>query len=234
MKSKPHFDTLLEVWNKLPNSEKKNYSVLSLLNESRNPKENNDPRDLVPPKDFKRSQTHSLDLLRSVTFDEPVNSVDIFGVMSEVDIQSLPVSLDHPNRLFISDIQAANDLGLLRKNQIYSILSLGKGNKPFTYPSIKGGYRCVPLEDNEKTDILQQMPNIYSFIDMQLQNGNVLVHCMRGKSRSCAVVIAYLMKKYYLSYEEAEGIVRNARPCCEVNGHFVKQLNSLRWKNSYC
>ena len=41
-------------------------------------------------------------------------------------------------------------------------------------------------------------------IIMIKQDGNVLVHCRMGMSRSATLVIAYLMKKYNLSYEDAK------------------------------
>jgi hypothetical protein len=231
MKPKPHIERLLEAFNKLPSSERKAYSILSAINEVHTTKENADPKPVV--REFKRAHTHSLDLLHTVTFDEPLSGSDVFGEMSEINLSSFDDSLGFNNILFISDIQAANDMGLLRKNQINSILTLGQSNKPMTYPSVRGGYRCVPLEDSDKADLLKHMDNIFSFIDSQLARGNVLVHCMRGKNRSCAAVIAFIMKKFFVSYEEAERAVKEARPMCVVQSNFVKQLNSSRWKNTY-
>jgi len=41
---------------------------------------------------------------------------------------------------------------------------------------------------------------------------NVLVHCASGKSRSVAIVIFYLMKKYQYKCSEAFDIIRRAKP----------------------
>lgn len=45
-----------------------------------------------------------------------------------------------------------------------------------------------------------------------------------GKSRSATVVIAYLMHKYHMSPAEALEQIRLARPICEPNEGFMKQL----------
>lgn len=46
-----------------------------------------------------------------------------------------------------------------------------------------------------------------------------------GKSRSATVVIAYMMHKYHISPAEALEQLRLARPICEPNEGFMKQLD---------
>lgn len=45
-----------------------------------------------------------------------------------------------------------------------------------------------------------------------------------GKSRSATVVCAYLMQRYGISPTEALSQIREARPFCEPNDGFMKQL----------
>lgn len=45
-----------------------------------------------------------------------------------------------------------------------------------------------------------------------------------GKSRSATAVCAYLMYRYGLSPDEALAKLREARPFCEPNDGFMKQL----------
>lgn len=45
-----------------------------------------------------------------------------------------------------------------------------------------------------------------------------------GKSRSATVVCAYLMSRYGISPSEALAQLREARPFCEPNDGFMKQL----------
>ena len=228
MNKQPAIKTLLEAFNKLPQSEQSDYSILAHINKAHAVNQNKEPA-----RNRRRELTSSFDIISSTLPDEPVGAFDVFGHINEVKISSLPYSLDLTNQLFISDIHAANDLGMLRKHQIFSILSLGKSNKPLTYPSVKGGYRCVPLEDSENANILKQMLGICSFLDAQLQKGNVLVHCFRGENRSCAAVVGYLMRKYSLGYEGAEEIVKDARKTCKISSNFKKQLSISWWSKTY-
>lgn len=227
----PHLEKILEAFNKLPESERRAYSIFSALNDTYGHNAQVEPIKIF--KSYGRSRTHSLDLLSNVTLDEPVSGSDIYDEMSEIPLHRLSQTFEFSNSLFISDIQAANDMGLIRKNQIYSILTLGKSNKPLMYPSVQGGYKCIPLEDSNTADILKYMDCIFSFIDSQIEKGNLLVHCMRGKNRSCAAVVGYLMKKLNVSYESAFGIIKEARPICKIQPNFEKQLKSSRWKNTY-
>jgi dual specificity phosphatase 12 len=52
----------------------------------------------------------------------------------------------------------------------------------------------------------------------------VLVHCLQGISRSGAVVIACLMRRLDVGYEEALAIARSCRPLITANEGFAKQL----------
>lgn len=49
---------------------------------------------------------------------------------------------------------------------------------------------------------------------------NVLVHCHAGVSRSAAIVIAYVMKKYGLNFESAFELVKTRRPRIRPNEKF--------------
>ncbi|OMJ95098.1 hypothetical protein SteCoe_1639 [Stentor coeruleus] len=228
MKNNIHIQALREAWEKLPITEKDDYSIFNSVDMPSRPTNNKDPS---PENQTRKKHRNSLYVLRCNILDEPVTTPDIFGVMSEISLSFLPQNSEIEYSIFISDIQAANDLGILRNNQINSVLTLGM-NKPLTYPTIKGGYRCISLEDNNSADLLKILPEIYNFINSQLEKGNVLVHCLRGKNRSCAAVVGYLIKKYSLVYEEALEIVRRSRPFCEINENFARQLSGMRRKGS--
>lgn len=48
----------------------------------------------------------------------------------------------------------------------------------------------------------------------------MLVHCYQGKSRSCAVICAFLSLRLHLSLDEALLKVREVRPQAEPNAGF--------------
>lgn len=71
------------------------------------------------------------------------------------------------------------------------------------------------LTDNaESSDILAKgLPKAFGYLDQAFENGTqVLVHCKAGQSRSAAVVIAYLMYKFKVSFKEAHRYVGIKRP----------------------
>lgn len=65
----------------------------------------------------------------------------------------------------------------------------------------------------------------YGLIDHALSNNkNVLVHCRAGVSRSASVIIMYLMRKYDMTYIEAESYLAFKRPVINPNTFFKFQL----------
>jgi len=69
--------------------------------------------------------------------------------------------------------------------------------------------------DNGETygnDLDTFLDDATSFIAAHLRRGCVLVHCGAGKSRSVAVVIAYLCRYAGMSYTEAAAFVAERRP----------------------
>lgn len=51
-----------------------------------------------------------------------------------------------------------------------------------------------------------------------------MVHCQAGVSRSVSLVMAYLIRKYRIGYEEAFTMVKKRRPVANPNKGFTKQL----------
>ncbi len=79
-------------------------------------------------------------------------------------------------------------------------------------------------EDTEVQE-LTQLQDAVKFIHRHRSNGvNVVCHCAQGKSRSGAVVVAYLMALHKAPFEEALQMARRARTLIEPNAHFATQL----------
>ena len=73
----------------------------------------------------------------------------------------------------------------------------------------------VPLTHEEGEDIVEILPLVFGLIDgVRREGGHVLVHCNRGINRSGAVVVAYVMARFGLGFEDGKAAVRRIRKVC--------------------
>lgn len=137
-----------------------------------------------------------------------------------------PVSLDNiDTNLYLGNLTAAYDLTTLSTYKITSILTID--TCPLPQYILKQKHLTtmyIQLSDTPKENILAHFNDSYKFIDDGVKNGGVLVHCYFGVSRSAALVLAYIMKKYQLSFAEAFERVKKKRKLICPNPGFVSQL----------
>lgn len=127
--------------------------------------------------------------------------------------------------VFLSSQDPPSSLEVLEKYNINHILSLG------IEPSVKFEnltYDFVDLMDLPESDILQAVKTCLEIIELH-KSKNILVHCNAGVSRSATIVIAYLMSKDKISYEEAYEKVKQIRPCIKPNEGFARQLKHMKF-----
>lgn len=87
----------------------------------------------------------------------------------------------------------------------------------------------VPVDDIETEDISRYFVRVVKFIDTCTKNGrNVVVFCNKGLSRSPSMILAYLIWKYDIDYEEAKEIVLEERKRLKINRSFENQL--IEWR----
>ena len=76
----------------------------------------------------------------------------------------------------------------------------------------------VRIDDDPNENMLEHLEATNDFIENALSNGGaVFVHCAMGKSRSATIVVAYLMRKYGKTTDEALAQLCEGRPVCEPN-----------------
>ena len=90
---------------------------------------------------------------------------------------------------------------------------------PKEYPN------CIQIlfEDMDYVDVIPYAECVFPLLDT---GKKTLVHCFAGCSRSCAVVLYYIMKKYNKTFQEAHDILKANRIEMCINRGFIKALTS--------
>lgn len=134
----------------------------------------------------------------------------------------LPCKVIHG--IYIGSVHSAFNSDALGKCEITHILNAT--GVPSVFPELFT-YFNLSLHDNESANLLACLPAAFTFIETALEEGTgVLVHCSGGRSRSASLVIAYLMSKLKLTFEDAFARVRAARPVIQLNQGFEMQLQA--------
>ncbi|XP_004598304.2 protein phosphatase Slingshot homolog 3 [Ochotona princeps] len=127
-----------------------------------------------------------------------------------------------PHLYLGSEWNAAN-LEELQRNRVSHILNMAREIDNF-YPD-RFTYHNVRLWDEETAELLPHWKETHRFIEAARTQGTcVLVHCKMGVSRSGATVVAYAMKQYGWSLEQALRHVQELRPVVRPNPGFLRQL----------
>ncbi|XP_069836880.1 protein phosphatase Slingshot homolog 3 [Dendropsophus ebraccatus] len=139
--------------------------------------------------------------------------------------------MDRPSEIFpylyLGSEWNASNLEELQKNKITHILNVTREidnffPETFTYLNIR-------VLDEESTNLLQYWKETHRFISAARRQGtHVLVHCKMGVSRSASTVIAYAMKEYEWTFEEALKHVKERRNIVQPNAGFLRQLQTYQ------
>ncbi|EKX54758.1 hypothetical protein GUITHDRAFT_149854, partial [Guillardia theta CCMP2712] len=136
---------------------------------------------------------------------------------------SVPVLVKH--NVFIGSIGSVKNPSALKQLGITHVLVLCS-EKFLKDPEIS--YQVVnDIEDSANANLFQRLPSLCEHIEASAKKGGILVSCFQGKSRSAAVITAYLMQRDGLSLEQALELVRAARPRAQPNLGFIADLR--RW-----
>mmetsp|Transcript_24642 Transcript_24642/g.38745 ORF Transcript_24642/g.38745 Transcript_24642/m.38745 type:complete len:119 (+) Transcript_24642:204-560(+) len=95
-------------------------------------------------------------------------------------------------RMLIGDISLARDLSALQVLKITHIICLGV--EPAFLETFHYHSKGQEMMDSPEEDLLTLLPGCLQFITEALSTGEgkVLVHCVAGQSRSCAVAAAWV------------------------------------------
>jgi protein-tyrosine phosphatase len=126
--------------------------------------------------------------------------------------------------LYISCAKVANDLSQLKKYYVHSILSIDLSITKYSY--IRGGYLDISLTSSNLEKYREILYKASKFIAIKLKEGNLLICCYSGFSKSCMVFISYLMFRHKCNLIRSTEILRSIRPNVKIdsksNGELVK------------
>ncbi|XP_035578557.1 protein phosphatase Slingshot homolog 3 isoform X3 [Zalophus californianus] len=153
---------------------------------------------------------------------ESVTSKEMLLLMAQQD----RASHIFPHLYLGSEWNAAN-LEELQRNRVSHILNMAREIDNF-YPE-RFVYHNVRLWDEESAQLLPHWKETHRFVEAaRAQGTRVLVHCKMGVSRSAATVVAYAMKQYGWSLEQALRHVQELRPIARPNPGFLRQLQTYQ------
>ncbi|XP_026324036.1 dual specificity protein phosphatase MPK-4-like [Hyposmocoma kahamanoa] len=154
--------------------------------------------------------------------DVQIHASEINNLYDDLD-----VSVDQiDDGLYLGNLACARDYKMLERLGITHILTIDLVPLPRSILDRTGlTFKYIKLADVPKDDLISHLPDTNAFIKQAIANGGtVLVHCYFGVSRSAAVVIAYIMEKYGLCYDDALALVRTKRNFVHPNLGFEAQL----------
>lgn len=149
------------------------------------------------------------------------------GSLADPHSADLSRVTDH---VYLGSDTAARDRAALRRHGITHILNcVGSACPDYFRGDGELVYKTLWLHDSPGEDLASILYDAFDFLESAVvasppNGGRVLVHCVRGASRSAAVVVAYLMWRHALPFDAALRKVRAARPVADPNLGFAAQL----------
>ncbi|XP_024132691.1 dual specificity protein phosphatase 18 isoform X2 [Oryzias melastigma] len=146
-------------------------------------------------------------------------------------------------RLFLSDLDSALNPSVLVCRNVTLVVN-ASGLQDLSYPPLEGLHVLqVPVQDRPHAPLKDHFEQVAERIQHN-RAGSTLVHCTAGRSRSPALVMAYLMRSEGLSLCQAHQLVLEQRPFIRPNSGFWRQLmeyelvlfgrNSVRMAETAC
>ena len=135
--------------------------------------------------------------------------------------------------IFIGTVHAALDPGFIFTNKITHIVNCAGANVMNRWEGMGIRYLTFNWADADVSDVLDSkdanITRICEFMDGALDAAEgVLIHSVRGGSRSATVLVGYLVKKYGWPVDVALDFIRRKRPEINPKPAFVRQLKSMR------
>jgi len=125
--------------------------------------------------------------------------------------------------VYLGSINSVYDIENLKKHNIKNVISVIADFEP-PYPK-DFNYLVINALDTVNTDLTNIFDITNTIINDSLnKDESILIHCYAGRSRSVAIVIAYIIDTFGMDYENALKSVKKSRSIAEPNEKFKEQL----------
>lgn len=129
-----------------------------------------------------------------------------------------------PNAVYISGYKVPSDRDCLHKHGITHIVNMAADVCENHFPD-EFAYMTYYLKDSNNEDMSAIFYRTLEFMHgVVMRGGRVLVHCREGVSRSATMVLAYMMWRFKMPFDQAHECLRKVRPICNPNTAFTCQL----------
>ena len=131
-------------------------------------------------------------------------------------------------RLLLSSFQGSKEKNVVEEYNVTHVLSVARGIPINHFCGVE--YYLIEVDDWYGEDLLSHLGQCVDYIEYGMDdcNGNVLVHCSAGVSRSPTVIVAFLMKDQNLNVFDCMDLVKKAKPNVKIRENFIRQL--LLWQ----
>jgi len=87
-------------------------------------------------------------------------------------------------------------------------------------------YLTIPIHDNSENFIYPYINQALEFIEEAQSNndGNILIHCYMGSSRSASITLAYLIYKYNFTLNKGLKYLKKKRDIVNINMNFINDI----------
>jgi len=88
---------------------------------------------------------------------------------------------------------------------------------------------CIPSNLDDEGHIGLYISNVLDFIEeaQSKNDGNILIHCYMGSSRSASIVLAYLIYKYNFTLNNALKYIKKKRDIVNININFINDIKEF-------
>ena len=174
--------------------------------------------------DRSRLSPHIVEMVSADALEQAINHREL-KAHSKVP-HGMSLILDY---LYLGSGKDAQDKDTLKSSGVTTVLNVTaewrtSHHEDFTHHRIE-------LNDNIKQSLEKAMDEACEIIHkVKTANppGKILVHCVMGRSRSAAIVMAYLVRYENMSLREAFELTHKARPIVRPNSRFLSDL--IAWE----